>query len=351
MDRVPIRRFTRGIAIAPMNDLVPVPPPSTSPAISERIDQAGVCSAWLASQANELTRRTYETAIGSFFDSVPWPTEKRPALDECARAFFTLKRGDANYLGASWIAARIADGKRSNTVAKGAAALGSLCAFARRMGVCDWELDLKPPTREVYRDVAGPPVEWLRKIFRAATSDVCYCRPWEDLALAARNLALLRLGFDQGLRVGEIVSLDLMNFDGDKLHVIQKRKVERAPLALAPKPIEAIEGWLQYRGRFPGPLFVRLDNARRTKLKRLGSKSVGAMVAKIGRRVGYPKHLTFHALRHAAISRAAFLADGNLLKVKDFSRHKNIETVMIYVDHLKNQYQSIAVMLGEQTGD
>jgi integrase/recombinase XerC len=52
-----------------------------------------------------------------------------------------------------------------------------------------------------------------------------------------------------------------------------------------------------------------------------------------------------HGLRHAAITTAAEITRGNIVAVKRFSRHRNVRTVMVYVDNYKDEGGEIGKQL------
>ena len=55
-----------------------------------------------------------------------------------------------------------------------------------------------------------------------------------------------------------------------------------------------------------------------------------------------------HGLRHAGITGVADLSGGDLFKTMAFSRHKNANTVQLYVDNVRDDAGEMGAALGEQ---
>ena len=56
-----------------------------------------------------------------------------------------------------------------------------------------------------------------------------------------------------------------------------------------------------------------------------------------------------HGLRHQGITRALDLAHGDVRKVKRFSRHAKLETLLRYDDNRRDEAGAIAKLLGEDS--
>jgi len=54
-----------------------------------------------------------------------------------------------------------------------------------------------------------------------------------------------------------------------------------------------------------------------------------------------------HRIRHSSITAALDATDGNIRKVQKLSRHKNINTVMIYDDNRCNHQEEVSQILGD----
>jgi integrase/recombinase XerC len=54
-----------------------------------------------------------------------------------------------------------------------------------------------------------------------------------------------------------------------------------------------------------------------------------------------------HRIRHSAITAALDATDGNVRKVQKLSRHKKLDTLMIYDDNRGKDQRDITNLLGE----
>ena len=148
-----------------------------------------------------------------------------------------------------------------------------------------------------------------------------------------RDLAMLELFYGSGVRLAELVGIDLRDVDlqGGFVTVTGKgNKVRQVPLG-APC-IAAIENWLATRGHLDpsSPLFTGRGEARigrrtvQQRLKRLGG-------AQLGSNVVHP-----HMLRHSFASHL-LESSGDLRAVQELLGHADISTTQIYT-HLDFQH-------------
>jgi integrase/recombinase XerC len=233
----------------------------------------------------------------------------------------------------------------SASIARRLAALRSLVKLARQLGRINWSIDIESPRVTSYRDTSGPGLDGWRRIRKAADGNG---------KLAKRDMALIRLLHDLGLRRGEAIAMDLADVDMDagehgQIRIIGKGKREPEILQLESEPArEALREWLVAGGDEPGPLFIRLDRAADgERLERLTGDSVARMVRRLSRRAKLKRDVRPHALRHQPITRALDKTGGNVRMVRAFSRHAKIETLMLYDDHRVNHAGKVSRLLGE----
>jgi integrase/recombinase XerC len=185
----------------------------------------------------------------------------------------------------------------------------------------------------------------VRQLLQAAAAQ-------PDPRKSRRDVALLRLLHDVALRRGEVCRLDLADVDLDRgrLAVTGKGDVERTIIALPAPTQRAIGGWLEARGRDPGPLFLGLDGTGRVRGGvRLSGPGLWSIVRTLGRRAGlvaWP-----HGLRHTAITRALEATNGDLRKVQRFSRHRDVRAVMHYDDNRTDLGGTIAAIVAPPLDD
>jgi integrase/recombinase XerC len=227
------------------------------------------------------------------------------------------------------------------TVNRRLAALRALVKLARTVGLLTWMLTIPGLRAEPYRDTAGPGKEGVRKLLAQVTG--------RTDAKALRDLAILRLAYDLGLRRMEIVGLDVQHLDltEGSVAVLGKGRTQRAKLTLPGPTGEALTAWLEARGSHPGALFVRLDRAKKGH-GRLDGSSVYRIIRALGERAGIRARP--HGLRHSAITELLELTGGNVRLVKEFSRHASVQTVLKYDDNRQDRAGQLARQLADDLG-
>ena len=114
--------------------------------------------------------------------------------------------GDANAIALEWRHAMEEAGLSPASINRRLAALRSCVKLARMLGVVTWQLDIPGVKARAYRDTKGPGLLAIRTMLEAATAQ-------RNKVKAARDVALLRLLFDLGLRRAEVTALDLCDLD------------------------------------------------------------------------------------------------------------------------------------------
>ena len=156
--------------------------------------------------------------------------------------------------------------------------------------------------------------------------------PWS----AARDAAIMELFYSSGLRLEELVALDVAGIDpySENVRVIGKGRKERVVPVGAPA-LAAIQRYRQEANVHNGPLFI--NKMRR----RLSARNVWWMMKKYLRHTSIPISLSPHKLRH---SFATHLLDAgaDLRSVQSLLGHASLSTTQIYthvtVDRLKKVY-------------
>lgn len=147
-----------------------------------------------------------------------------------------------------------------------------------------------------------------------------------------RDRAILEVLYASGVRVSELVTLDLpdVNLEAGELRVIGKGDKQR--IALLGKPaVQALRAYLR-EGR-PTQLRQQSPTSRAVFLNRFGgrlsARSVDTIVRKAGIQAGLAQTVTPHLLRHTF---ATHMLDGgaDLRVVQELLGHENIATTQIY---------------------
>lgn len=145
-----------------------------------------------------------------------------------------------------------------------------------------------------------------------------------------RDRALLELLYAAGLRVSELVALDLGQIDPQlgEAHVVGKGHKERV-VVVGEVALHALRAYLE-RGR---PALARKPGERALLLNRFGGRlsdrSARTIVDEWRARAGLPEHISPHTLRH---SFATHLLDGgaDLRVVQELLGHASLNTTQVY---------------------
>jgi integrase/recombinase XerC len=265
----------------------------------------------------ERTHRAYQgdlEAFGVFLGA----EDAAAAVERLVRS----GQGTANSMVLAFRARMRRDRLSPATINRRLATLRSLVKHARMLGEVIWTLDVPNVRRETYRDTRGPG--------RAGFERLVARLEGRSEPRALRDRAAVRMLFDLALRRAEVVSLDLEHVDleAGTVSVLGKGRGSRERLTLPPPTRAALEDWIAVRGQTPGPLLVNFDRA--AKGARLTGRSLHRIVVALGRDTG--QRVTPHGLRHAAITEALDLTNGNVRAVQRFSRHRDLRVLGVYDD-------------------
>jgi len=155
--------------------------------------------------------------------------------------------------------------------------------------------------------------------------------------LAIRDKAILELFYSSGLRLSELVNLDLQQLELKQgiLTVTGKgNKTRRLPIGK--KAIEAMRDWLVIRKELlntENPAVFLSQHG-----KRLSSRSVQQRMRHWAQKQGMSSHVHPHMLRHSFASHL-LESSGDLRAVQELLGHSDINTTQIYT-HLDFQHLS-----------
>ncbi|WP_039055051.1 tyrosine recombinase XerC [Enterobacter sp. Bisph1] len=152
--------------------------------------------------------------------------------------------------------------------------------------------------------------------------------------LAVRDRAMLEVMYGAGLRLSELVNLDINHLDLEsaEVWVVGKGSKERR-LPIGSNAVAWIEHWLDLRG-----LFGAEENALfLSKLgKRISARNVQKRFAEWGIKQGLNSHVHPHKLRHSFATHL-LESSGDLRGVQELLGHANLSTTQIYT-HLDFQH-------------
>ena len=156
-----------------------------------------------------------------------------------------------------------------------------------------------------------------------------------DTPLDHRDRAIMELFYSSGLRLAELVGLDVSGIPAaDGLLEITGKggKARRVPVGRVAR--EAIDAWVAVRPQLANTgepaLFVSQRGTR------LSARSVEARLRQRAIEQGMPRHVHPHMLRHSFASHL-LESSGDLRAVQDLLGHADISTTQIYT-HLDFQH-------------
>lgn len=279
----------------------------------------------------ERTQVIYRTALEDFrvFLNVP-------CLEEAVGLLLSGGVSGANQLALAYRSSLKGRGSAASTINLKLSALKSLVKTSRTIGMVPWVVEVRYEKVRAYRDTRGPGKGGVRRLLSEIE------RSGDRRAL--RDRALLRLLYDLALRVGEVSRLDIEDVDliRNTVDVLGKGMTQKIGLSLPDPTKNALGSWLRVRGASSGPLFTRLDRARK-KDARLTPRGIQRLVKNLGNRIGVKA--TPHGLRHAAITEALDLTNGNIRAVQRFSRHKDVRVLMRYDDNRADLGGNVACLV------
>ncbi len=156
-----------------------------------------------------------------------------------------------------------------------------------------------------------------------------------DDNLTRRDRAMMELFYSSGLRLSELLSLNIGDIDFAErlLTVIGKGKKTRS-MPVGKDAIAALVAWLKIRQGMVNAGERALFVSRRGK--RLGPRSVQKRLKKWGLKQGLPVHVNPHMLRHSFASHL-LESSGDLRAVQELLGHADISTTQVYT-HLNFQH-------------
>lgn len=249
-----------------------------------------------------------------------------PDLTAAAAGLIGSDAGTANHAVLRYRNALSEQGLSPATVNRRLAALRSLVKLGRTLGFCNFSLEVGNLKAKAYKDVRGPAKSAIH-----AALDLLDGRQTHK---AARDNAILALFIDLGLRVSEVVGLDMEHMDlaGHRISILGKGRLEREWLTVPDTVVSALERWIAVRGTALGALFVNFSRSD-SGGQRITRRGIGYLVAKLGTEVGSKVHP--HAFRHFAITQAVGAAAEAGIDIRQclkFSRHASLDTLAVYVD-------------------
>lgn len=238
-----------------------------------------------------------------------------------------------------WLMEMVAAGAARRTAARRVAAARTFCAWAHKRGLLDHDVSLRLSSPKIPSTL--PAV--LSQGQAAQLLDTATVAADDGSAVALRDVAMLELLYSTGIRVSELVGIDVDDMDmvARTVRVLGKGSKERVvPFGLPAQ--RAVQEWLvQGRPRLcrdvsGAAIFIGVRG------KRLDQRAVRASLDRMLRHLPDLPDISPHALRHSA---ATHLLEGgaDLRVVQEFLGHASLSTTQIYthvsVERLREVYR------------
>jgi len=156
-----------------------------------------------------------------------------------------------------------------------------------------------------------------------------------DDRLGVRDKAIMELFYSSGLRLAELLGLDLVDLDlRDRTVRVLGKGLKTRIVPVGRYAVDALRRWLGERTALAAmeetAVFVGVDG------RRLGPRIVQRRIARWARLQGLPEHVHPHMFRHSFASHL-LESSGDLRAVQELLGHANIATTQVYT-HLDFQH-------------
>ena len=265
-----------------------------------------------------------------------------PDMKACAGIFLSQGLHHANHLALKYKSFLVEQKKlQPTTVNRKLAALRSLTDMAYTLGMINWKVRVKnQKVSSSFRDTRGPGKSGIEKLRDEASK--------RSDPKGLRDRALLHLLYDLALRRAEVVSLDLgdVDLEAGTLRILGKGRLQKETFTLPTRTRQILADWIKVRGGADGPLFINFHHDPGIQGKRLSPTSLYRIIRELGTRTG--QKVRPHGLRHTSISEAVRkvqAAGMDVTKVLQFSRHKDLKTLQVYIDSVEDAQGKIAELV------
>jgi len=167
--------------------------------------------------------------------------------------------------------------------------------------------------------------------------------------LRARDHCMVELLYGSGLRVAELVGLDVRGSDAaagwidaaDASAQVLGKGSKRRTVPVGPAALDSLRAWLLHRGQMAAQDEPALFVSRRGT--RLSASQVRSRLKGLALQAGLPTHVHPHMLRHSFASHL-LQSSGDLRAVQELLGHANISTTQVYTrldfQHLAKVYDA-----------
>ena len=209
------------------------------------------------------------------------------------------------------------------------------------------------------RDIQSLPSAKVKLAKQEGSDHVSFLEPYEidkmletfDISdkVGLRNRAILELFFSSGMRISELTSLDVdqFNFLNDKqmkdrpvfeISITGKGNKTRT-VFISARSADWLRKYIASRSDMLKPLFVNL-RSKNSDARRLTPRSIQQMISRAAMLAGISKKVTPHTLRHSYAT--DLLSHGaDLRSVQELLGHRNVATTQVYTHVTNKQLRDI----------
>ena len=257
-----------------------------------------------------------------------------PTPEIAVRLLLAHGQGNGNAMVTRFKSSMLEKNLAPATINRRLAAIRSFIDLARSFGSVNWNLEVKNVPSQSYRDTRGTGLEGFIRLFQQIKG---------NSPKAFRDKAILRLLFDLALRRAEITELNVenMQLSDNTVSILGKGKRERINLSLPDQTKAALSDWLEKHPTKTGALFPHFNHGKPSS--RITGAGLYHLIRSLGKKAGIKARP--HGIRHSAISEAVKSAQSNgigIEEVLDFSRHKDVKTLMVYRDRERDVQGKLA---------
>ena len=228
----------------------------------------------------------------------------------------------------NFAAKRHRQGRKSRTIQRELSSIRSFYQFLIQHSVV-----AKNPALEVS---APKPDRPLPKICDAETIDRLLQLNDDSDALLVRDIAIFELIYSSGLRLAELVSIDLDDIDLAQQQLVVTGKGNKTRyLPVGSKAVAAVKRWLKLRQDYNKDvnlpaLFLSQQG------RRISPRNVQNRLNQLSHRQALAQHISPHMLRHSFATHL-LESSSDLRAVQELLGHVNIATTQVYT-HLDFQH-------------
>lgn len=294
----------------------------------------------LNDKRSEDTKRAYNYDINDFFTYLTG-VESTP---ENVEKFLSLPRTNALELTLEYKNWLITDRKLAeSTINRRISAIRSLVNLAKTLGYCEFDLsEITHESIQTYRDTTGIELDEFKEMLKV---------PNKETIKGKRDYAILLLLFETALRRGELTKITMKDYqpENNVIWIIGKgRGTQKESITISDQLVNLINNYLEKRQKHfeltsSNSLFATTD--RRTAGSMMSGEAVRRVVRDIASAAGIKKPMSPHRLRHSSITIALDQTNGDVRSVQKLSRHKKIDTLLIYDDNREDKQGKITELL------